>query len=57
MSMTNVRVGNYGLRAILLMIAVVLFVLAGLGIGGLGPLGLEALGLAAFAGAFLVAEL
>lgn len=55
--MANVRVGNYGLRAILLMIAVVLFVLAGLGIGSLGLLSLEALGLAAFAGAFLVAEL
>jgi hypothetical protein len=56
MSMTNVRVGNYGLRAILLIIAVVLFVLAGIGIG-LGGLSLEALGLAAFAGAFLIAEL
>jgi hypothetical protein len=56
MSMTNVRVGNYGLRAILLIIAVVLFVLAGIGIG-LGGLSLVGLGLAAFAGAFLIAEL
>jgi hypothetical protein len=54
--MANIRVGNYGLRAILLIIAVVLFVLAALGIN-LGALSLEALGLAAFAGAFLVAEL
>jgi hypothetical protein len=55
--MTNIRVGNYGLRAILLIVAVVLFVLAGIGIAGIGSLNLEALGLAAFAGAFLVAEL
>jgi hypothetical protein len=54
--MANIRVGNYGLRAILLMVAVVLFVLAGVGID-LGALSLVALGLAAFAGAFLAAEL
>jgi hypothetical protein len=54
--MANVRVGNYGLRAILLMVAVVLFVLAGIGIN-LGGLSFVGLGLAAFAGAFLVAEL
>ena len=40
-------------RSILLLIAVVCFVLAGLGIG-IGGVSLTAIGLAAFAGAFLV---
>ena len=53
--MTSMRVGNFGLRAILLIVAVVLFVLAALGIG-LGAISITALGLAAFAGAFLVGE-
>jgi hypothetical protein len=52
----NVRVGNYGLRAILLIVAVVLFLLAALSIT-LGAISLQSLGLAAFAGAFLVGEL
>ena len=55
MSMSNVRVGNFGLRAILLIVAVVLFILSAIGIG-LGALSLTDLGLAAFAGAFLVGE-
>jgi hypothetical protein len=42
-------------RSILLLIAVVCFVLAGIGIG-LGGVSLTAIGLAAFAGAFLVDE-
>ena len=44
---------KFTLRSILLLIAVVAFVLAGLGIG-LGGINLIAIGLAAFAGAFLV---
>jgi len=43
------------LRSILLLIAVVCFVLAAVGIG-LGGVNLTAIGLAAFAGAFLVGE-
>lgn len=43
------------LRSILLIVAVVCFVLAAIGIG-LAGLSLTALGLAAFAGAFLVGE-
>ena len=53
--MTRMRVGNFGLRSILLIVAVVLFVLAALGVG-LGEISVIALGLAAFAGAFLVGE-
>lgn len=43
------------IRSILLLIAVVCFVLAAVGIG-LGGVNLTAIGLAAFAGAFLVGE-
>ncbi len=43
------------LRSILLLIAVVCFVLAGIGVG-IGEVSLLAIGLAAFAGAFLVGE-
>jgi hypothetical protein len=46
---------NLGLRSILLIIAVICFVLAAIGIG-LGDIGLVALGLAFFAGAFLVGD-
>jgi hypothetical protein len=42
-------------RSILLLIAVICFVLAAIGIG-LGGVSLMAIGLAAFAGAFLVGE-
>jgi hypothetical protein len=51
--MSNIRVGGYGLRAILLILAVLAFVLAALGVGITG-VSLEALGLAFFAGSFLV---
>ena len=54
--MTRVRVGTFGPRAILLIVAVVLFVLAALNLG-IGGIDLVSLGLAAFAGAFLVGEL
>jgi hypothetical protein len=43
-------------RSLLLIVAVILFVLAALGIN-LGAVNIISLGLAAFAGAFLVAEL
>ena len=43
-------------RSLLLIVAVILFVLAALGIG-IGSVSLVALGLAAFAGAFLVGDL
>jgi hypothetical protein len=46
---------NMGIRSILLLVAVVLFVLAALSIS-LGDINLLALGLAVFAGAFLVGE-
>ena len=42
-------------RSILLIIAVICFVLAAIGVG-LGGISLTAIGLAAFAGAFLVGE-
>jgi len=51
LSMSNIRVGGYGLRAILLIVAVIAFVLAALGVG-IG-VDLVALGLAFFAGSFL----
>jgi hypothetical protein len=51
--MSNIRVGSYGLRAILLAIAVIVFVLAALGVP-VGGVSLVALGLAFFAGSFLV---
>ena len=44
---------NFNLRSLLLLIAVVCFVLAAIGIG-LGGVDLTSIGLAAFAGAFLV---
>jgi hypothetical protein len=44
-----------GIRSILLLVAVVLFVLAAVGIN-LGDINLMALGLAFFAGAFLVGD-
>lgn len=46
---------NMGLRSILLLVAVVLFVLAAVGIS-LGDINLMALGLAFFAGAFLLGD-
>lgn len=46
---------NLGLRSILLIVAIVCFVLAAIGVG-LGAIGLVPLGLAFFAGAFLVGE-
>ena len=46
---------NMGIRSILLLVAVVLFVLAAFSIS-LGDISLVALGLAFFAGAFLVGE-
>lgn len=46
---------NMGIRSILLLVAVVLFVLAAIGIA-LGDIGLLPLGLAFFAGAFLVGD-
>jgi len=46
---------NMSIRSILLLVAVVLFVLAAVGIN-LGDISLVALGLAFFAGAFLVSE-
>jgi hypothetical protein len=46
---------NLSIRSILLLVAVVLFVLAAVGIS-LGDVGLVPLGLAFFAGAFLVGE-
>lgn len=46
---------NMGLRSILLLVAVVLFVLATVGMS-LGNISLVALGLAFFAGAFLVGD-
>ena len=44
-----------GLRSILLIVAIVLFVLAAIGVG-LGDISLIPLGLAFFAGAFLVTD-
>ena len=46
---------NLGLRSILLLVAVVLFVLAAVGVS-LGTIGLVPLGLAFFAGAFLLGD-
>jgi hypothetical protein len=46
---------NLSIRSILLLVAVVLFVLAAVGVG-LGTVGLVPLGLAFFAGAFLLGE-
>ena len=46
---------NLSIRSILLLVAVVLFVLAAVGVG-VGDISLVPLGLAFFAGAFLVAE-
>ena len=46
---------NLGVRSILLIVAVICFVLAALGVG-LGAIGLVPLGLAFFAGAFLVGD-
>ena len=46
---------NMSLRSILLLVAVVLFVLAAVGVS-LGTIGLVPLGLAFFAGAFLLGE-
>lgn len=46
---------NLSIRSILLLVAVVLFVLAAVGVS-LGDVGLVPLGLAFFAGAFLVGE-
>lgn len=46
---------NLGLRSILLIVAIVCFVLAAIGIG-LGDIGLVPLGLAFFAAAFLVGD-
>jgi hypothetical protein len=42
-------------RSLLLLVAVILFVLAGLGLG-VGSVSLVALGLAAFAGSFLASD-
>lgn len=46
---------NFSPQSILLLIAVICFVLAAVGIG-LGGISLTAIGLAAFAGSFLVGE-
>jgi hypothetical protein len=46
---------SFGPRAILLIIAVILFVLAAIGVS-ISSIALEPLGLAAFAAAFLVGE-
>lgn len=46
---------NVGLRSILLIVAVICFVLAAIGVG-LGDISLVALGLAFFAGAFLLGD-
>ena len=46
---------NFGLRAILLVVAVVCFILATIGVG-LGDIALVPLGFASFAGAFLVGD-
>lgn len=46
---------NLSRRSILLIIAIICFILAAIGIG-LGGVSLMAIGLAAFAGAFLVEE-
>lgn len=46
---------NLGVRSILLIVAIICFVLAALGVG-LGAIGLVPLGLAFFAGAFLVGD-
>jgi hypothetical protein len=46
---------RFSRRSILLIIAVICFVLSGVGIG-FGGVGLTPIGLAAFAGAFLVEE-
>ena len=46
---------SWSLRSILLLVAVVLFVLAAVGVA-LGTIGLVPLGLAFFAGAFLLGE-
>ena len=46
---------NLSIRSILLLVAVVLFVLAAIGVS-LGTVGLVPLGLAFFAGAFLLGE-
>ena len=46
---------NFGLRSILLIVAVICFVLAAVGIS-LGEINLVAIGLAFFAGAFLVGD-
>jgi fatty acid desaturase len=46
---------NVGLRSILLIVAIVCFVLAAIGVG-FGAIGLVPLGLAFFAGAFLVGD-
>jgi hypothetical protein len=47
---------NLNARSLLLIVAVILFVLEALGVG-LGAVSLVSLGLAAFAGAFLVADM
>jgi hypothetical protein len=54
----SIRTGgrSFGPRAILLIVAVICFVLAAIGVS-IGSISLTALGLAAFAGAFLVGEL
>jgi hypothetical protein len=46
---------NLGLRSILLIVAIVCFVLAAIGVG-LGDIGLLPLGLAFFAGAFVLGD-
>lgn len=46
---------NLGLRSILLIVAIICFVLAAIGVG-VGAVGLLPLGLAFFAGAFLVGD-
>lgn len=46
---------NLGLRSILLIVAIICFVLAAIGVG-LGDFGLLPLGLAFFAGAFLFGD-
>ncbi len=54
--MTNRSESNIGLRSVLLIIAVICFIVAALGID-VGKVSILSVGLAFFAGAFLVGEL
>jgi hypothetical protein len=54
--MTNRSRSNIGIRSVLLIIAIICFIVAALGID-VGKVSILAVGLAFFAGAFLVGEL